>query len=204
MALQELTAKESIAGDEDAISETLCPILTKVCYDLTKLRDIEIRTPVWEGPIQPVADHEFKSGKIKRPDFTCKCVNPWANSAEEHEIPFHVECKRLGNPTSPSWKLNEKYVINGICRFDSMTHEYGKRSSSGLMIGYIISMTPPEILEEVNHYQSRHLPDNVSIIFSFGSGNTWKTRQTMQRKFVKLADFELIHLWVDLCCTYRS
>jgi hypothetical protein len=42
----------------------------------------------------------LKDGKARRPDFSCKCYNPFAERSEEHEIALHVECKLLGSPTS--------------------------------------------------------------------------------------------------------
>ncbi len=142
-ALHQMSGYTSISGDEDAVSEILCSTLHRVCFNLGKDRNQELQTPYWETPIQPVTSDELKGGKKrKRPDFTCKCINPWAGSHERYEISLHVECKLLGYPTSATWILNENYLKNGIKRFDSKTHEYGKRADSGMMIGYIISMTP--------------------------------------------------------------
>jgi hypothetical protein len=199
MALLDLARDGCIPNDEDAISERLCIGLNRACFDFRKSKDIDIRTPVWEGPVQPVAKAELKGGKIrKRPDFTCKCSNPFAVLAEEHEIPLHVECKCLGNPTSMSWNLNENYIKNGIKRFDCSTHEYGKRASSGVMIGYIISMTPKDILQEVNAYQKKHLPDYADIKIDFNLPPLFHTRQKIKRKHVAPNRFELAHLWIAL------
>ena len=130
-ALLNLAKKDSLSGDEDAISEILSLLLIQVCFEFSKSRNQEVQTPFWECPVQPVTEDELKGGRIrKRPDFTCKYLNPWSDSPEKHEISFHVECKRLGHPTSATWNLNENYVKNGIKRFDSKTHEYGKRCLS--------------------------------------------------------------------------
>jgi hypothetical protein len=199
IALLKLSREVYVSGDEDAISEKLCLCLNKVCYKFAKSKNIDVRTPVWEGPVQPVAKHELKGGKIrKHPDFTCKCSNPFAVSSEEHEIPLHVECKCLGNPTSASWNLNENYIENGIKRFDCSTHEYGKRASSGIMIGYIISMNPKDILQEVNAHQKKLLPDYPYITFDYSSIPLFQTKQTIKRKYVLPKFFELVHLWINL------
>jgi hypothetical protein len=203
-ALQELSESASISGDEDAISEILCSILNRVCYRLGKSRNQELQTPYWETPIQPVTGDELKGGKIKkRPDFTCKCINPWAASPEKYEISLHIECKLLGNPTSATWILNKNYVKNGIKRFDSKIHEYGKRADSGMMIGYIIGMKPEEIESEVNDFQKKHAPEYTDIKFVFDTTTPFKTRQNIKRKNVLPARFELIHLWVDLRNCYK-
>jgi hypothetical protein len=204
-ALRELAEKDSISGDEDAISELLSLIIRQVCFDLNRSRDNEeIRVPIWEAPIQPINRGELRGGKRrKRPDFICNYFNSHAVSPDELEIPLHVECKRLGSPTSISWNLNENYVINGIKRFDCSTHQYGKRSPSGLMIGYIISMTPPEIETEVNGYQKKHLPNCPDIRFTFDERTPYQTHQPIQRRSVEPAKFELIHLWIDLRGKYH-
>jgi len=204
MALRELSESASVSGDEDAISEILCSILNRVCYKLGKSRNQELQTPYWETPIQPVTGDELKGGKIKkRPDFTCKCINPWAASPEKYEISLHIECKLLGNPTSATWISNKNYVKNGIKRFDSKFHEYGKRADSGMMIGYIISMTPQEIESEVNDYQKKHAPEYAEIKLFFDTTTFFKTRQAIKRKNVLPVRFELIHLWVDLRNCYK-
>lgn len=204
-ALQELSKSSSISGDEDAISEILCSILSRVSYKIGKSRNHELQTPFWEAPIQPVIENELKGGKIrKRPDFTCKLINPWATSHEKYERSLHIECKLLGLPTSATWILNENYVKNGIKRFDSKIHEYGKRADSGMMIGYIISMTPEEIESEVNFYQKKHIPEFTQINFLFDTVPLFRTRQEIKRKKVKPSLFELFHLWVDLRNSYKS
>jgi hypothetical protein len=204
-ALRKLSESVSVSGDEDAISEILCSILNRVCFKLGKSRNQELQTPYWEAPIQPVAGDELKGGKIKkRPDFTCKFINPWAVSPEKYEISLHIECKLLGNPTSATWILNKNYVKNGIKRFDSKIHEYGKRADSGMMIGYIIGMTPQEIESEVNDYQKKHASEYTAIKFFFDTTTLFKTRQDIKRKNVLPARFELIHLWVDLRNCYKD
>lgn len=184
---------------EDTISEHLCIVLNAICFKESRKNNCEIRTPDWEKPIQPVTDSELKGGRArKRPDFTCKLTNPFAASADEHEISFHVECKRLGAPTSASWILNENYVTNGIKRFDCRLHEYGKRASSGMMVGYIINMSPEKILDEVNTHQKQHCSYNPAIEIDFVKGNVQQYRQKLNRKNLKPELFKLIHLWADL------
>lgn len=193
-----------LSGDEDAVSEKLCPILRSVCFNVARSQNREIRTPSWEPPIPPVTEDELKGGKIrKRPDFTCSCYNSFAGSAEEHEIPFHVECKLLGSLTSPSWILNRNYVNYGIKRFDSTEHEYGKRAPSGLMIGYMINMEPQSIVREINDCQTIECPHNPPISFNFTQEHVHSTCQQLQRKNVNPQYFKLTHLWADLRQNYQ-
>lgn len=199
IALVQLSKEAFSWADEDKISEYLCPILNDVCFSENKNRKCEIPTPDWEKPIQPVTDSELKGGKKrKRPDFSCKCYNPFAFRSEEHEIALHVECKLLGYPTSRTWILNKNYVTNGIKRFDSRTHLYGKRASSGLMIGYIINMELKQIVYEVNTFQKKELQHNPTLRFHFTTPPVFKETQRLKRKNVNPENFQFIHLWVDL------
>lgn len=184
--------------NEDQISERLCPILTEVCFEIGKEHNQEVPTPDWQKPIPPIKEDELKGGKKNKiPDFTCSVCNPYASNLESYEISFHIECKCLGYPSSPSWKFNEKYVINGIKRFDCTTHEYGKRAVSGMMIGYIVSMEPTAINQEVNNYLTTHLSAAPLLFFNF-SQKVCDCEQILTRINVDPSNFKLTHLWVDL------
>lgn len=189
-ALGQLKITDTQQKDEDAISEALCPVLRKICFEYAQ----EVRTPDWEKPIQPSSTEELKGGKIrKRPDFTCDFLNSLADCPEMYEIPFHVECKRLGKIVG-SWNLNRNYVTNGIKRFDCRDHEYGKRAPSGMMLGYMVNMEQTAILDAVNKQLYSHLP---KLNFSF-SHKVVSCEQTFIRTKVKPKRFKLIHLWSDL------
>jgi hypothetical protein len=199
IALKRMSDDGCEVTKEDLISDLLCPFLHAVCFEESKSNDnFEIRVPDWEKSIQAVNKSELKGGKGKRPDFTCKLTNTLANCADDYEIPFHVECKLLGSPTSPRWILNKNYVTEGIKRFDSRSHEYGKRASSGMMLGYVISMTPEKILEEINSHQKKHFSDNPAIEFECVRENIQQYGQKLERKNLEPRKFKLIHLWVDL------
>ncbi len=199
MALQRLSKAKCDLSNEDTISEKLCVFLSVICFEESKKNNCEIRTPDWEKPIQPVTEEELKGGKVRaRPDFTCKFVNPFTDYAEEYEISLHIECKRLGYPTSKNWILNKNYVIDGIMRFDCKTHEYGKRALSGIMIGYIISMSAEDIFEEVNNYQNRHCNNNPALEIHLVDDKVYRYQQVLNRSNLMPVIFKLNHLWVDL------
>jgi hypothetical protein len=203
-ALNKLSKEDSLAGDEDDISQVLSFQLRQVCSDIKKIGRIELQTPVCEVPLQIVSEEDISIGKKgKRPDFTCILFNNDALKMEDREIPLNIECKLVGNPTSKSWILNKNYVTNGLQRFDSKTHEYGKRAKSGMMIGYIISNKPEDNNKEVNEYKNTLLTYFPDIFFNFNSELVSETDQSVQRKVVPPQEFKLIHLWVDLRKIYK-
>jgi len=186
-------------SDEIKISETLCPILNNICFEESRKMGCEIPTPYYEAPIQPISTSELRGGKsVKRPDFTCTLTNSMALKADEYQLPFHIECKRLGFPTSRTWILNENYVVNGIMRYDSNEHEYGKRAFSGLMIGYIVSMDLNQILTEVNFYQRKHCAHNSEVEYQFTNNGVQQYLQKLNRRNLIPERFGLTHLWVNL------
>ena len=197
-ALEDLVETDISGDEEDAISEKLTLSLKRACLGLSRSRNQEVAVPVWEAPIPPIETRDLTGGKRgKRPDFTCTCQNFHAQSPEDYEVSLHVACKRLGNPTSPSWNLNENYVKNGIKRFDCSSHKYGNQAPSGLMIGYITAKDPGDIEREVNGYQKKHTPHCPPINFNSSSGVIRKTTQVLCRKNVEPGQFKLFHMWGD-------
>ena len=184
---------------EEEITEFLATILSKVCFDLRpEYPDDKIPVPIWEAPKQPKTQAELTGGKKqKRPDFTCNIYIENADNLEQGEIPLHIECKLLGSPTSRTWVLNKNYVADGIARFDLSSHEYGKRASTGLMIGYLMNMAPIEILSEVNAHLQGIFDHHPPLQFLFGP-IVVECIQRFHRKVVEPVDFEMIHIWVDL------
>jgi hypothetical protein len=152
-ALELVQITDEMKKYEPKISEELCPKLRDMCFN----NKYKPETPRWEQPKMPITQDEVtKANNVKRPDFTCSFVDTSAESPEMHEISLHIECKRLGIKMS-SWDLNKNYIDNGIKRFDSLTHECGKRADDGIMIGYIISSNKSDIQQEINS----NLPANI-------------------------------------------
>ena len=198
-SLNRLEAKTFIKSDEAKISLFLCPILSEVCSEESIKKGITIPAPDWEKPIQPTNVDELNKCEYgKRPDFTCKIVNPFVSNRDAREICLHIECKRLGEAPSKSWNLNKNYVKKGVVRFDSIEHNYGKSAVSGIMIGYIESMLPDQILKEVNFYIKKYYGNGCPIMYKCTHGKVQKLYQQLKRKNILPMPFKLTHLWIDL------
>ena len=63
-ALVELSKSDSVSGGENNISKILCPILNRCCYKNSKSKNLDIRTPYWEAPIQPVSEEDSKENEV--------------------------------------------------------------------------------------------------------------------------------------------
>lgn len=134
-----------------------------------------------------------------RPDFYWDIIDHQAGE-DFCEHRFVLECKRLGKPSSKSWKLNEKYVQNGIRRFITQPHEYGKGNDACGMVGYVQNMTFDEILKEVNLAITQN-PEPISLLSPPNEGWEEKGVSTMEHQLERsfpISPFRLKHFWVDL------
>ncbi len=141
------------------------------------------------------------TGAGKRPDFTSEIRDLAATAPTAAWLYYHVECKCLGQPSSATWIYNKNYVEKGIRRFLDPEHGYGERAFSGAMIGYVLSMSFEEILEDVNGHLGE--PSELGAappIYFPGScrDGIARTSQVLDRARVDPRSFTLWHLWVDL------
>jgi len=178
-ALNLLMVTDEMKKDEDSITKDLYKKLKDVCF---KHKDKPQR-PSWDA----------KTDTEKRPDFTCRLVNPFAESVDMSEIDLHIECKCIGNNRSPSWNLNKNYITDGIKRFDALSHEYGKCADDGIMIGYIISSTK----EEIQRIMNEKLPENIEKLNFKTKSKVEKISTKFKRKNVEPLDFRLHHIWAN-------
>ena len=185
-ALDALNITEEIINRENEISKTLNPEIIAVCRKIK----LKIGIPVWDSKNRPLNDNDIKSPSANtRPDFTCSHYNTNAERNESYEINLHIECKRIGKNKT----LNLKYITDGINRFDSLVHRYGKYSKAGIMVGYIISSTKNEIQEIIN----KNLPDNIEKL-NFKKKNKVENISTkFERENVDPHNFRLHHIWAD-------
>ena len=154
----------------------------------------------YEASNQPLADEEAREARLRnRPDFTCGFHDDLAENYAEADILYTIECKRLGSPSTSSWILNTNYVVNGISRCEDPECGYADGTVSGMMVGYIQSMEPAEILAEVN---------DAAFINGFNiitlSPKSWVLKSVtvlnphaFPRRLLP-SPFRLNHLWVDL------
>jgi hypothetical protein len=171
--------------NENNISSYLNVPLNKACCS----SGLAIFPPFWEGNISAVNNNEVKTNNTaKRPDFICKMINNSFTSPEDYTISLHIECKLIGSTT-----LNKYYINNGINRFDSLTHEYGKGANDGIMVGYIISSTKTTIQQEINS----NLPNKLEQLNFKEKNKIEKITTHFTRENVKPLDFTLHHIWAD-------
>ncbi len=180
---------------QHSLNRELSRCFRKACWKLklhNHLPTREGKNPPYYGDSNPTEREE------KRPDFYWQFIDHLA-SEDVCERRFILECKRLGHPSSPSWKLNANYVNHGIIRFISSPHEYGKGDDEGGMIGYVQSMELDDILLEVN----KTAADGYKTISLLQLTKIWEEKgvseltHVLERPF-PISPFRLHHFWVDL------
>jgi hypothetical protein len=160
--------------------------------------------PLREVPRQPISKEKLEDSSTgKRPDFTWPVRNHEAQTDAEVWVDYHVECKLLGERPSKNWVYNRNYANKGIRRFLDPKYKYGYGAPSGAMIGYVMSMTFDEILNDVNDAVEA-LPFTVPRLsfpgVDFPSEGIARASQKLKREQVTPEGFDLRHLWVDLRC----
>ena len=154
--------------------------------------------PVTECNNQPDPDDQTRARREqKRPDFQWIYLDRYEPDAERSSKQFVVECKRIGTAPRADWILNANYIDHGIARFREPEWAYGKRASSGAMVGYWQSTEAEAILKEVNYgCRTGSFPDLV-LLGAWRATATSRLEQVLIRSF-ELSPFKLHHLWIDL------
>ena len=137
---------------------------------------------------------ESRVRESKRPDFQCELIDAQAGEY----LVYALECKRLGRPKPSGWVLNRNYTTNGVQRFMDPERGYGEGAASGAMIGYLQTMSPNEILKEVNGYAEKvNVPAINRTAGHWIDRGVTRLNQTLDRK-MSPSPFRLHHIWLDL------
>lgn len=152
-----------------------------------------------DSPNLPIDENaESRTREFKKPDFQCELIDAQAGEF----LVYALECKRLGLRLQSGWTLNRNYTTDGVKRFMEPDWGYGEGASSGAMIGYLQTMSPDEILKEVNDYAEKiNVPALKREADDWIDNSVTRLNQDLARK-VSPSPFKLRHLWVDLTHRY--
>ena len=151
--------------------------------------------PAFEGRNPPTPDTEHSASERKIPDLHWGYVDHQEHDPRRSARNFVIECKRLGTPTSSGWAFNVHYVNDGVRRFADIQWQYGKDVATGAMIGYVESLTPAEIVVDVNRALSRLSVSALTLPPGAG-GPLTEMEHSFVRQF-EISPFRLVHLWID-------
>jgi hypothetical protein len=200
LALKLLLAEPDLPASEDSLNRKLFFCIHRANRQLVDAKKHLDWPLTYESRNQPDIDDVTRgSRENKRPDFMWGIydhLEPDPNKSAKYYV---MECKRLGQPSSPSFVFNINYVKDGISRFVTAAWGYGKSCRSGMMIGYIQSMEPEDILSEVNR---RLVVDSLSPVQisgkAFLAADVNRLDHQLVRPEIHPSPFDLRHLWIDL------
>jgi hypothetical protein len=200
-ALLMLRQRDDLVKGEPELNRLFYLCLTEATFNLTVADPtFNLPLPAYEGRNPPhPKDKQKAKREDKRPDIYWTLMDHGANYPDWCRT-FALEGKRLGEPTSRTWILNEQYVIGGILRFFQEDKGYSKGCEMGAMVGYVQNRSFDEILDEVNLHIITY---ERSIPLLTLSGDGWKDRgvsylsHTFQRSYIPLCFF-LQHFWIDM------
>lgn len=192
LALQELRSNIPSDPSEPALNRSFY-----LCLESVVIQQEFDFLPTPEGKSPPDQSDQVRTlREDKICDFYWSCVDHVAKKTRY----LYIECKRLGTPSSPTWHLNKNYIKNGIRRFVTSPHEYGKNEDVCGMVGYVQNMTFDDILDEVNQAADVAMEAITPLVLD---KNGWqekgvsKLTHQLTRPFPK-SPFEMVHYWVDL------
>ena len=200
-ALVRLEGESDLPEDENRLNRKVYFLVLKENRRLLE-EGRGCRSPImYESRNQPAAETpDPLEREWKRPDFKCGFVD----SQSEYPLFLDLECKRLGHRSSGGSVFNKLYIEKGVRRFIDVDSGYGEGVTSGAMIGYLQTMSPDDILNEVNGYATK-----VNVPAINGTDRPWIDRgvtrlnQTLGRK-MSPSPFLLRHLWLDLRHRYAT
>lgn len=200
LALKLLLAEPDLPDSEDGLNRKLFFCIHRANRQLVDSKKHLDWPLTYESRNQPDVDDVTRSSREnKRPDFMWGIydhLEPDPNKSAKYYV---LECKRLGQPSSPSFVFNVNYVKDGVNRFVAVAWGYGKSCRSGMMIGYVQSMEPEDVLREIN---VKLVAASLSPIQTSGRAflpaDVNRIDHQLVRPDIQPSPFDLRHLWVDL------
>lgn len=151
--------------------------------------------PAYEARNPPTPDTEDSASEKKIPDLYWGYLDHQEPDPRRSSRNFVIECKRLGAPSAAGWAFNMHSIEDGARRFLHPEWRYGKDVASSAMVGYIQSMEPDKILDEVNLLGPAYglspitrsespTPPLHELVHAFDRG-------------FHLTPFRLFHIWIE-------
>lgn len=191
----------SLPDDEKKLNQLLGRYIREAMWLLRASDTGFDHAPHLDASNQPDPDDESPAAREDtRPDFQWELKDSQARNREEYQRFYAMECKRLGEPSSPTWRFNEKYVTDGIQRFRTLKHSYGspKSNRSASMVGYVQNMDFSSILKEVNHYCRVNGIAQIRLSRTGWLNDLNFLDQVVHRPIIHPMPLLLQHLWLDL------
>lgn len=190
-------AAGSIDEPERDLNRRLFRSIGRAQWEAARNGEEVLSVPAYEARNAPVGtDTDFDPREHKIPDFQWAYIDHLAPVPEAATRFFTVECKRLRISTA-SWNFFEQYVEEGLVRFITVGHSYGKDTPAGAMVGYLQQISAAEAQREVDEaLDARGLP--LLVLRSDPDTGTSERDHRLRRPFAD-SPYLLTHIWVSCC-----
>lgn len=190
------TALASLAGFPSATEDDLNREFYFLLVGATQAAarsGLRLSAPVPEARNPPSPDDAVRASREhKRPDFYWAVIDDLEPDPRRAARQFVVECKRLDVPTT-AWVFTFRYVADGVRRFVTPDHGYGRNAWSGAMIGYLQRLTSDEARREVCEHLARNALPTLTVTGSIDP-TLWESNHSLRREFPE-SPFQLTHIW---------
>jgi hypothetical protein len=204
-SLRRLAAYSNLPSAEEPINLWLHWLAERAHFDLARSPERSLPFTIsFDARSQPEPDDASGDPRLlKRPDFTCLLFNEQAADPLRSQLKYYLECKRLGSPEG-GMVFNQLYSEKGVSRFMTQEHAYAKGCQSASMIGYIQTMDPHDILQEVNQFATvGNIPSLSRAARSWLAKEANRLSHAALARQFDMANFQLTHFWIDLRhCTF--
>lgn len=188
-----LLSEQTTGPGEDDINRDLYFCIRSATH--AAAHDGAILPPVvYEGRNPPAASDERRASReYKVPDFYWSLTDDLAEPTDSWKY-FVIECKRLAPSERRDWVYTQQYVANGILRFISPGHAYGKDMEAGAMVGYLQSLSIADALADVNAHAAGSKVSEL-VLSRRDEERAADLEHRLERDFA-VTPYRLSHLWV--------
>lgn len=191
-ALSQLDGYVDTDYTENDITVELYKIILHVVFHNQKTVFGNIMIQTQNQPLNALGERENQARLRKRPDLQWVFYDKHANTPENSQRFFTIECKCV------STSMEEKnYVEKGINRFVLEEWGYGKNEKSGMMVAYVKDKDTDKHLCQINKHNDEH-EYPLLIICSGENEDVCRYIQRFETREFEPKRFELNHLWVNV------
>lgn len=178
---------------EDDLNRRLFECVTVATHARNQQPALRVSAVTYEGRNSPAAsDPDRTAREFKRPDFFWAWINDLEPDPHRSRREFVVECKRLACPTSGR-RFTDQYVTDGVLRFITPEHAYGKDMSAGAMVGYLQQLKMDDAHDAVNAAAAASRVPRLDLRSRVGDDSA-DFDHALPRPFA-ISPFRLEHLW---------
>lgn len=191
-ALSQLNNYVDTDYTENDITVELHKIILHVRFCNQQIAFGNIMLQTQNQPLNALGEQEEQTRLRKKPDIQWVFNDENANTPENSQRYFTIECKCLSSSTE-----EQNYVEKGINRFVLDEWGYGRNEKSGMMVAYMKDKDTDKHLCQINKHNDKYAYP-LLIICSSENEDVYRYIQKFETREFEPKRFNLNHLWVNV------